>query len=40
MRNFELNFGVGEGLTPGSNGFVVKMILGYAFDRTGDLPCR
>jgi hypothetical protein len=28
----ELNFGVGEGLTPASAGIVIKAIVGYAFD--------
>jgi hypothetical protein len=32
VPHFELNAGVGEGLTPASNGFVVKMILGYAWE--------
>jgi hypothetical protein len=35
VPRFELNAGVGEGLTSGSNGFVAKMILGYEF---GDDP--
>ena len=33
VRNFELNAGVGQGLTSASNALVVKVIVGYAFDR-------
>ena len=33
VENFELNFGVGEGLTQYTDGLVVKMILGYEFER-------
>jgi hypothetical protein len=33
VKNFELNVGVGEGLTAGSNAFVGKMIVGYEWDR-------
>ncbi len=32
VPHFELNAGVGEGLTSASNGFVVKMILGYVWE--------
>ena len=32
VPHFELNAGVGEGLTSGSNGFVAKMILGYVWE--------
>ena len=32
VENFELNAGIGEGLTPASNGVVIKLVLGYAFD--------
>jgi hypothetical protein len=32
FRSFELNVGVGEGLTTTSNPFVAKLILGYQFD--------
>ena len=32
VEHFELNAGVGEGLTSGSNGFVAKMILGYSWE--------
>jgi hypothetical protein len=32
IDSFELNVGVGEGLTRGSNRVVLKMIVGYAFD--------
>jgi hypothetical protein len=31
VRDVELNLGLGEGLTPASNGVVVKMIVGYVF---------
>jgi hypothetical protein len=33
VKNFELNVGLGEGLTPASNAFVGKMILGYTWER-------
>jgi hypothetical protein len=33
VRDFELNVGVGEGLTAASNAFVVKMILGRTWGR-------
>jgi len=33
VKHFELNAGVGEGFTSGSNGFVAKMILGYTWER-------
>ncbi len=33
VKNVELNFGVGEGLTQASSPFVAKMILGFAWDR-------
>ena len=33
IRDFELNAGVGEGLTSASNAFVAKAILGYTFQR-------
>jgi hypothetical protein len=36
VRLFELNFGVGEGLTATSAGVVVKAIVGYEFDRSAD----
>ncbi|MDP8999968.1 MAG: hypothetical protein M3O46_07645 [Myxococcota bacterium] len=32
VGHFELNLGVGEGLTPASAGIVLKAIVGYAFD--------
>jgi hypothetical protein len=32
VQHFELNAGVGEGLTRGSNGFVAKVILGYSWE--------
>ena len=32
IPNFELNAGVGEGLTEGSNSLIIKAILGYAWD--------
>ena len=31
VKNFELNVGVGEGLTPASNAVVAKIIVGRAF---------
>jgi hypothetical protein len=33
VRGFELNVGVGEGLTAASNALVAKMIVGYTFGR-------
>ena len=33
IKNVELNFGVGQGLTQASSPFVAKMILGYSWDR-------
>jgi hypothetical protein len=30
--HIELNAGIGEGLTPGSNPFIVKMIVGYSWE--------
>jgi hypothetical protein len=33
VRSLELNLGVGEGLTAASNPLVIKMILGYAYER-------
>jgi hypothetical protein len=33
VPHFELNAGVGEGLTAGSNAFVAKMIVGYVWER-------
>ncbi len=36
IPHFELNAGIGEGLTPASNGFVAKMILGYTWERHSD----
>ena len=39
IESFELNAGIGEGLTPASNGVVIKLIVGYAFDAaTGASP--
>ena len=32
VKHVELNAGVGEGLTSGSNGFVAKLILGYTWE--------
>jgi len=32
FEHIELNFGVGEGLTPASAGIVIKAIVGYEFD--------
>lgn len=34
IKHFELNVGVGEGLTSSSNPFVAKLILGYELDRS------
>jgi hypothetical protein len=33
VKRVEVNAGVGEGFTPASHGFVVKMILGYTWER-------
>jgi hypothetical protein len=38
VLRFELNVGVGEGLTATSNPFVAKLILGYQFDVAGGAP--
>jgi hypothetical protein len=38
VRSFELNVGVGEGLTSTSNPFVAKLILGYQFDASRSTP--
>jgi hypothetical protein len=38
VPHFELNAGVGEGLTSGSNGFVAKLILGYTWERAPAPP--
>jgi hypothetical protein len=35
VEGFELNAGIGEGLTHGSNGLVLKMIVGYAWEHLG-----
>lgn len=35
---FELNAGVGEGLTPGSNGVTLKIIVGYGWDLAPSRP--
>jgi hypothetical protein len=32
IPHFELNVGIGEGLTPASNGIVAKLIVGYAWE--------
>lgn len=32
VKRFELNIGFGEGLTPASNAFVAKVIVGYTWD--------
>ena len=34
VKHVEVNLGIGEGLTSASNGFVLKLILGYSFERT------
>jgi hypothetical protein len=34
FRGWELNIGLGEGLTPASEGVVAKIIVGYTFERT------
>jgi hypothetical protein len=33
VKQFELNAGLGEGLTPGSSRLIFKMILGYAWEK-------
>jgi hypothetical protein len=38
IPHFEFNAGIGEGLTPASNGVVFKMILGYEFERRSGVP--
>ncbi len=38
VKSFELNVGVGEGLTPASNAFVGKMIVGYTWERAAPDP--
>ena len=38
IAHFELNAGVGEGLTASSEGLVFKMILGYEFDTSEPAP--
>lgn len=38
VERFELNLGVGEGLTPTSAGIVVKAILGYTFEPPATRP--
>ncbi len=38
IDRFELNAGVGEGLTPASNGVVFKIIVGYGWDLTSPRP--
>jgi hypothetical protein len=38
IDRFELNAGVGEGLTPASNGVVFKIIVGYGWDLTSSRP--
>src|SRR5262249_33297119 len=43
VERFELNAGIGEGLSAGSNGLVLKMIAGYTWekgDRRSDLRGR
>jgi len=32
IQRLEVNFGVGEGLTPSSGGITIKAIVGYEFD--------
>jgi hypothetical protein len=36
VKHYELNAGVGEGLTPGSNPLIVKVILGYEWEKGHD----
>jgi hypothetical protein len=38
VPRFELNLGVGEGLTAGSNTLVFKMIVGYAWEKEERVP--
>jgi len=38
VEHFELNAGVGEGLTSGSNGFVAKVIVGYTWEPAAATP--
>jgi hypothetical protein len=38
VERFELNVGVGEGLTPASEGLIVKAILGYTFETVTTHP--
>jgi hypothetical protein len=38
IERFELNLGVGEGLTPSSAGIVLKAIVGYEFDLSDEGP--
>jgi len=38
ISHFELNAGVGEGLTDGSNALVVKLIVGYVWEREPAAP--
>ena len=43
VRRFELSVGVGEGLTPASNAFEAKLIIGYVLERSprgGDVTSR
>jgi hypothetical protein len=43
LKQFELNFGIGEGLTAASNAFVLKAIVGYGWETIGsrnDLRAR
>jgi hypothetical protein len=35
IKQFELNFGIGEGLTAASNAFVLKAIVGYGWEAIG-----
>jgi hypothetical protein len=38
VPNFELNAGVGEGLTPASNRLVFKVIVGYSWEQQSPRP--
>jgi hypothetical protein len=38
IRNLELNLALGEGLTAASNSLLVKMIIGYVWERVATLP--
>ena len=38
VEHFELNVGLGEGLTPASEGLTLKVIVGYEFERTETRP--